>query len=234
MYDNPSNPINEDPRARGRGHRGHHEDHPWGEHPRRWGMTRGEDERGRGRPPFKRGHGRGFGADERMGSFFGRGGRAGRGDVRSAILTLLGEEPMHGYQIIGELAERTGGVWKLSPGSVYPTLQHMEDEGLVRHEQNEGRNVFSLTDAGREALAARAGKAAPWDEVGATLDAGLFELKDLVGQVAVAVRQIAKVGTVAQLTTAKSLLAETRRGLYRILAEDPEPEEGTDAPPTES
>jgi len=166
-----------------------------------------------------------------MGSFFGRGGRAGRGDVRSAILTLLGEEPMHGYQIIGELAERTGGVWRLSPGSVYPTLQHMEDEGLVRHEQSEGRNVFSLTDAGREVLAERAGKAAPWDEVGSTLEAGLFELKDLVGQVAVAVRQIAKVGTTAQLATAKALLSETRRGLYRILAEDPEPEEGTDSPP---
>jgi DNA-binding PadR family transcriptional regulator len=194
-------------------------------------MTRDDDERGRRGPPFKRGHGhRGFNAEERMGSFFGRGGRAGRGDVRSAILTLLGEKPMHGYQIIGELAERTGGVWKLSPGSVYPTLQHMEDEGLVRHEQNEGRNVFSLTDAGREALAARAGKPAPWDEVGATLDAGLFELKDIVGQVAVAVRQIAKVGTPAQLATAKALLAETRRGLYRILAEDPEPEEGADTP----
>ena len=100
----------------------------------------------------------------------------------------------------------------------------------MRHEQNEGRNVFSLTDAGRDALAARAGKPAPWDEVGATLDAGLFELKDIVGQVAVAVRQIAKVGTPAQLATAKALLAETRRGLYRILAEDPEPEEGADTP----
>jgi DNA-binding PadR family transcriptional regulator len=216
----------EDPRGRGRGRRSHH-----GEHHGPGSMTRGDDERGRGRPPFKRGHGRGFGGDDRMGSFFGRGGRAGRGDVRSAILTLLGEAPMHGYQIIGELAERTGGVWNLSPGSVYPTLQHMEDEGLVRHEQSEGRNVFSLTEAGREALAARAGKPAPWDEVGANLDAGLFELKDIVGQVAVAVRQIAKVGTPAQLEVAKALLAETRRGLYRILAEDPEAAEGTDTPP---
>jgi DNA-binding PadR family transcriptional regulator len=225
MYD--KFPIDEDPRGRGRGRRSHH-----GDHHGHGSMTRGDEERGRGRPPFKRGHGRGFGGDERMGSFFGRGGRAGRGDVRSAILALLGEAPMHGYQIIGELAERTGGVWKLSPGSVYPTLQHMEDEGLLRHEQSEGRNVFSLTDAGREALAARAGRPAPWDEVGATLDAGLFELKDIVGQVAVAVRQIAKVGTPAQLDTAKALLAETRRGLYRILAEDPAPEEGADTPPS--
>jgi len=223
MYDR--FPIDEDPNRRGQRRRSHHGEHHW-----HGAMTRGDDERGRGRPPFKRGHGRGFGGDERMGSFFGRGGRAGRGDVRSAILTLLGEAPMHGYQIIGELAERTGGVWKLSPGSVYPTLQHMEDEGLLQHEQSEGRNVFSLTDAGRAALAARAGKSAPWDEVGATLDAGLFELKDIVGQVAVAVRQIAKVGTPAQLATAKTLLAETRRALYRILAEDPEPEEGADTP----
>jgi DNA-binding PadR family transcriptional regulator len=224
MYDRFQN--DEDPREGGRRQRFHH-----GEHARHWTMTRGDDERSRGRPPFKRGHGRGFGGDERMGSFFGRGGRAGRGDVRSAILTLLGEAPMHGYQIIGELAERTGGVWKLSPGSVYPTLQHMEDEGLVAHEQSDGRNVFSLTDAGREALAARAGKPAPWDEVGATLDSTLFELKDIVGQVAVAVRQIAKVATPAQLDAAKALLAETRRGLYRILAEEPEPAEGADTPP---
>src|SRR4030088_2746910 len=63
---------------------------------------------------------------------FGRGPRAGRGDVRAATLTLLGEGPMHGYQVIQELSERSGGMWRPSPGSVYPTLQLLEDEGLVR------------------------------------------------------------------------------------------------------
>ena len=83
---------------------------------------------------------------------FGR--RAGRGDIRAAILALLAEEPMHGYQIIQELTERTGGVWRPSPGSVYPTLQQLEDEELVRESAPEsGKRVYELTDDGRKALA---------------------------------------------------------------------------------
>ena len=84
--------------------------------------------------------------------FLGRGPRAGRGDVRAAILALLAEQPMHGYQIMRELGERSGGVWRPSPGSIYPTLQQLEDEELVRPETGDGgRRVFALTDAGREA-----------------------------------------------------------------------------------
>jgi DNA-binding PadR family transcriptional regulator len=178
-----------------------------------------EDEPRRGRPAFKRGRGRRFG-DERTGSFFGRSGRAARGDIRAAVLVLLGEAPMHGYQIISELNERSGGAWRPSPGSVYPTLQHMQDEGLVRGQQADGRNVFTLTDDGRSALAALAGRPAPWEEVASGLDAGLFELRDLVAQVAGAVRQIAHVGTAAQVAAARALLTDARRSLYRILAED--------------
>ena len=86
---------------------------------------------------------RGFGPDYA----FGR--RAGRGDIRAAILVLLAEQPMHGYQIIQELAERTGGVWQPSPGSVYPTLQQLADEDLVREASSEsGKRVYELTDAG--------------------------------------------------------------------------------------
>ena len=84
---------------------------------------------------------------------FGR--RAGRGDIRAAILALLAEQPMHGYQIIQELTERTGGVWRPSPGSVYPTLQQLEDEELVRETASDsGKRVYELTDAGREQAAA--------------------------------------------------------------------------------
>jgi DNA-binding PadR family transcriptional regulator len=91
-----------------------------------------------------KGHGRGH----------GRGGhRAKRGDVRSAILALLGEKPMHGYEMIQELEERSGGRWRPSAGSIYPTLQLLEDEGLVRAQEVEGKRVFDLTDAGRERLA---------------------------------------------------------------------------------
>jgi len=154
------------------------------------------------------------------GSFFGHGPRANRGDVRAAILALLAEAPMHGYQIIGEIAERSGGVWTPSPGSVYPTLQHLEDEDLVTSTTADGKKVFALTDTGRAANDARGGTRAPWEEVGEDVDTTLIELRDGISQVVGAVRQIARGGTVAQISAAKKVLTETRRSLYRILAED--------------
>ena len=153
--------------------------------------------------------------------FLGRGPRAGRGDVRAAILALLSEEPMHGYQIMRELGERSGGVWRPSPGSIYPTLQQLEDEELVRPETGDGgRRVFTLTDAGREAQSAAAGGPAPWEEVGAEGDASALELRDLVGQVMGAARQVVHAGEAAQIAQAKDVLRDARRKLYRILAED--------------
>jgi DNA-binding PadR family transcriptional regulator len=175
-----------------------------------------------GRPPFRgrRGRGRGFPGGEP--GFFGRAHKAGRGDVRAAILTLLAEEPMHGYQIIRELNERSGGVWSPSPGSIYPTLQLLEDEGLIRGEESDGKKVFTLTQAGRDTLATRAaGRRAPWDEVGTDVDPALVDLRDAVGQVAAAVRQVAHAGTAGQVAGARKLLIETRRRLYGILAEEP-------------
>jgi DNA-binding PadR family transcriptional regulator len=153
--------------------------------------------------------------------FLGRGPRAGRGDVRAAILALLAEQPMHGYQIMRELGERSGGVWRPSPGSIYPTLQQLEDEELVRPETGDaGRRVFTLTDAGREAQAAAAGGPAPWDEVGVEGDVTALELRDLVGQVVTAARQVLHAGETAQIAQAKDVLRDARRKLYRILAED--------------
>ena len=153
--------------------------------------------------------------------FLGRGPRAGRGDVRAAILALLAEQPMHGYQIMRELGERSGGVWRPSPGSIYPTLQQLEDEELVRPETGDGgRRVFALTDAGREAQEAAAGGPAPWDEVGAEGDSSALELRDLVGQVVAAARQVLHAGEPAQIAQAKDVLRDARRKLYRILAED--------------
>src|SRR6478752_8876595 len=89
------------------------------------------------------------------------GTRAGRGEVRSAVLALLAERPMHGYQIIREIEERSSGSWKPSAGSVYPTLQLLADEGLIRAEESNGRKIYSLTEAGR-AEAEEAGPA-PWE-----------------------------------------------------------------------
>lgn len=202
-------------------------DHP--AHEAAWTPRRG---RRQGGPPWGRAmspehHGAHFGGRRGRGrrwaedAFFGRGPKAARGDVRAAILALLAEQPMHGYQIIRELGERTGGVWTPSPGSVYPTLQLLEEEGLVTGEVAEGKKVFTLTDAGRDAVAARpSGRPAPWDEVGADVDAALVDLHDAVGQVAGAVRQIAHAGTSHHIAAAKALLIDTRRALYRLLAEE--------------
>lgn len=151
------------------------------------------------------------------GPFFRGRARVGRGDVRSAILALLAEEPMHGYQIMQELSERTGGVWQASPGSVYPTLQQLEDEGLVRGEEREGRKVFRLTDAGREQAQAEA-ESPPWEAVGA--DAALMALRDIGFQVGAAVIQVARAGSEEQVTQAQEVLRETKSKLYRLLGEE--------------
>ena len=109
-----------------------------------------------GRPggPFGGGPEGPFGGGPRGGRRGGRHGRAGRGDVRSALLLLLADEPMHGYQLMQAVAERTGGAWKLSPGAVYPTIAQLEDEGLVRISAEGGRKLVTLTEAGREHLTA--------------------------------------------------------------------------------
>ena len=125
---------------------------------------------------------------------------------------------MHGYQIIQELTERTGGVWRPSPGSVYPTLQQLQDEELVREAPSDsGKRVYELTDTGRE-QAARA--TAPWSEVAGESADALVALHDLVHQVMAATRQVAHGGTAAQLEAAQDVLRDARRALYRLLAED--------------
>jgi len=151
----------------------------------------------------------------------GRGRRMRRGDVRAAILLLLEDEPRNGYQLMQVLEQRSDGAWRPSPGSVYPALQLLADEGLVRAESRDGGNVFELTDAGRthvEENRERLGE--PWRLAGAELPEGVVELSKLLGQVTVAAKQVVHAGNDAQLTAASELLAETRRGLYRILAED--------------
>ena len=194
----------------------------------RW-MAKMARERGRGRH-----HGRRdvlfrfgpWGPGGFPGPFFGRGPKVGRGDVRAAILVLLAEGPKHGYQVMQELTERSGGVWRPSPGSIYPTLQLLEDEGLVSSEELEGRRVFRLTDAGKAEVAKRGPDArAPWelaDEAGPLID-----LREIGFGVVTAVMQVAQSGTERQVARAKEILTETRKSLYRLLAED-EPASGGD------
>jgi DNA-binding PadR family transcriptional regulator len=152
----------------------------------------------------------------------GRRPRPRRGDVRAAIISLLSEQPMHGYQVITELSERSGGVWRPSPGSVYPTLQQLEDEGLVRAEESEGRRVFHLTDAGRAVATevTAAGQRAPWETIADDADAGVVRLRQSAMQVAAALMQVASAGTDAQIARAEEMVTTLRRDLYRLLAED--------------
>jgi DNA-binding PadR family transcriptional regulator len=136
---------------------------------------------------------------------------------------------MHGYQIIQELVERSGGLWRPSPGSIYPTLSALEDEGLVKADQQQGKRVFELTDEGRAALAESADRPAPWDEVANDADVGLVALRDQMAQVAAATMQVAHAGDKRQLEAAGTILRETRRRLYLLLAEEPEGESETTA-----
>jgi DNA-binding PadR family transcriptional regulator len=160
--------------------------------------------------------------------FFGPGRKAGRGDIRAMILALLAEEPMHGYQIIQEVTDRTGGAWRPSPGSVYPTLQQLEDEELVRTVHTDGRRVFELTDAGREQAAALPSQT-PWESAGDG-DDDLAALRDLAFQLLGATRQVALAGSAKQIESAQAILREARRGIYQLLAEDGEGDAEGDAP----
>lgn len=183
---------------------------PFGLRGRHTGGPRG----GPGWPPFP---GFPFG-----GPRWHRGPRAKRGDVRAAALALLAEEPRNGYQIIQEIESRSGGVWRPSPGSVYPALQQLEDEGLIRTQTAEsGRTAFQLTDEGRAYLASHADElAAPWDAVAGPATDDMIELRHLIGQVAMAAMQVVSVGTGAQIDSARQVLSRARRNLYGILASD--------------
>ncbi|HKE98655.1 MAG TPA: PadR family transcriptional regulator [Actinomycetes bacterium] len=158
----------------------------------------------------------------------GRGRRgARRGDVRAAILALLAERPMHGYEMIQELQQRTGGMWRPSPGSVYPTLQMLEEEGLVTGEQAEGKRRFSLTESGRAEAERITASQAPWEEVAEGVGPTAFRMRDAIGGILGAVRQVAFAGSEQQQARAIEILTEARRRLYALLAEEGPGEERT-------
>ena len=150
-----------------------------------------------------------------------RGPKAGRGDVRAAILALLREGPRNGYQIMSEIEERSGGAWRPSPGAVYPALQQLADEGLIEAEESAGRRAFSLTDEGRRyveenpEMARAAWESMAQDEPGEM--PGLFVQAARLGGTIV---QVAHAGTPEQVHAAEELLEQTRRRMYQILAED--------------
>ncbi|MDP3891093.1 PadR family transcriptional regulator [Nocardioides sp.] len=154
-----------------------------------------------------------------------RGPKVRRGDVRSAILDVLAQEPMNGYQLIQQINERSGGAWKPSPGSVYPTVQQLEDEGLVVGVESDGRRMLDLTEEGRTYVDEHPDEiAATWRPFESTgqeraAAAGVGDLKPVIGQVMGAVWQVMVTGTQQQRAEAAEILSDTRRRLYGLLAD---------------
>jgi len=149
-------------------------------------------------------------------------GRMRRGAIREAVLLVLSDQPRHGYDVMNELADRSGGRWRPSPGSVYPTLQQLEDEGLVRATEADGKRVFQLTDAGRAEANKVAERGSPWS----TLDDGASgeqrALYRSAMQTSVAASQVAQAGSGEQIAAAQGVLDDARKHLYQLLADDAE------------
>ncbi|MET9432025.1 PadR family transcriptional regulator [Streptomyces sp. NPDC003036] len=214
-------------RAADHGH-GHEHGHGHGHgpghgHGHGWGGEFGGFERLRAAfGPF----GPGFGGGPFRGGPFGGGpgrgggrGRARRGDVRASILALLKDRPMHGYEMIQEIAERSGGAWRPSPGSVYPTLQLLEDEGLIVSESDGGKKLFTLSDTGR--TEAEAGPEAPWEEAGRGVDwEALNEVRQAGAGLFEAFGQVWKTGNAEQRQKALAVVNDARKKLYLILADE--------------
>ena len=219
-------------RGRTRPRRGDFPDAPYEEgfDPRRGG-PRGafphEGHHGPGGHGGPRGFGPGFG-----GPGFGPGGRgrgpgrrAGRGDIRAAILLLLAEEPMHGYQLIQQIGERSGGTWRPSPGAIYPALNLLEDEGLIAITSESGRKMATLTEAGGTYVTQNAEQlGSPWEDAASRPTSPGRALRGALEALGAAAHQVARTGTDDQATKALEVLDRARRDLYLILAGDPTPE----------
>ena len=147
-----------------------------------------------------------------------RGRRRRRGEARAAILALLSEQPMHGYELMHQIDVRTRGMWRPSPGVIYPALQMLKNDGLVADEEVDGRRVFSLSDAGRTE-ADRDSMNSSLEQIAGSADPAVFELRDAALQVGAAVTQIAQSGRRRQIERALEVLSDTRRRLYSILGD---------------
>jgi len=152
-----------------------------------------------------------------------------RGDVRAAALVLLAEQPYNGYGLMQEIEQRSDGVWRPSPGSVYPALAQLEDEGLIKAEDAEGAKQFVLTDAGRAYVEENREKLGePWAGLGSEVGEARLELRGLLWQLGAAAKQVAIAGTDAQVAQARQVIVDARKALYRLLAQDEEADSSGD------
>ena len=197
-------------------------------HPRRSGRRHGGPRHGLG-PGFGPGPFGPEGAEAFFGPGFGPGlrgrgrrgpGRVRRGDVRNAILALLAEGPLNGYQVIQAIGDKTEGLWRPSAGSVYPALGLLQDEGLIEQVQVDGKTAFDLTADGRNHVEANAEELTePWARVTEGSE-GFLDVRTEVKGLAMALQQVVMTGNPEQITAARGLLDEARKGIYRILAGD--------------
>jgi len=150
-----------------------------------------------------------------------RGGRMRRGDIRTAVLAILAEEPGHGYDVIQRLEEKTSGAWRPSPGSVYPTLQLLEDEGLARSAERNDKRVYEITEQGREEATRRieAAGGTPWDLAGRD-DDRIGELRGAIRQLLIAAKQVGVSNDRENFDRTIEILKRARKEIYTMLAED--------------
>jgi DNA-binding PadR family transcriptional regulator len=150
---------------------------------------------------------------------FGPHGRARRGNVKAAILAVLAEQPMHGYEVMQQLESRSGGMWRPSPGSVYPTLQLLEDQGLIKSDDVDGRRVFSLTDEGKVEAETITQQGAPWATSQSGPEGARFKMRGATMQLMAAIRQVGMAGSQEQIDKTLEILAEARKRVYGLLAD---------------
>ena len=142
--------------------------------------------------------------------------RVRRGDVRAAVLALLAEADMHGYQIIQELAERSDGRWRPGAGSIYPTLHQLQEQGFIRSRPQGSRRVFSITEYGRRSVN-ESGDAAPWRAY--AQDKGpAAKLREATRTLHVALAQVEQSGTQEEVERAGVIINQGRRSVYLMLA----------------
>ena len=176
----------------------------------------------RGGPQWGWGAGHGFGPAREWGGPPRR-GRRPRGDVRAAILLLLEEEPRNGYGLMQEVEQRSEGAWRPSPGSIYPALSQLEDEGLIAPVSAEQGKAFALTDAGRAHVEEHRDRlGSPWQTATQGMPEGLPDLRQAGGQLAMATMQVAQTGDADLIESARRILDDARKALYRLLAGDDE------------
>ena len=150
-----------------------------------------------------------------------RGPRAKVGNLRLAILALLQEESRNGYSMIQETAQRSGGLWQPSPGSMYPALAGLEDEGLITVQPQDGKKTYALTELGLKYVQDNAeALKAPWASEQEGGRGNHIELRQALHALMGAVKQVAQAGSEAQIKEAASILNTARKGMYRLLAED--------------